>query len=84
MLMTSIQLRSKVDANGVLHLSVPFGKRDADREVRVTVESLDEASVPMSADQWRRFVHEMAGCIDDPTFERHPQGDFEKREELFP
>ena len=82
--MTSIQLRSKVDANGVLHLSVPFGKRDADREVRVTVEPLDEASVPISADQWRRFVHEMAGCIDDPTFERHSQGNFEKREELFP
>ena len=82
--MTSIQLRSKVDADGVLHLSVPFGKRDADREVRVTVEPLDEASVPISADQWRRFVHEMAGCIDDPTFERHSQGNFEKREELFP
>jgi len=81
--MTSIQLRSKVDANGVLHLSVPFGKRDADREVRVTVEPLDEASAPISADQWRRFVHEMAGCIDDPTFERHSQGDFENREELF-
>jgi len=82
--MTSIQLRSRVDADGVLSVCVPIGKRDADREVRVTVEPLDEASVPMSADQWRQFVHEMAGCIDDPTFERHSQGAFEKREALFP
>ena len=82
--MTSIQLTSKVDANGVLHLSVPFGKRDADREVRVTAESLDGGPIPMSADQWRQFVHDTAGCIDDPTFERHSQGAFEKRDELFP
>jgi len=82
--MTSVQLRSKVNADGVLHLSVPFGKRDADREVRVTVEPLDEGRSPMSADQWRQFVHDMAGCIDDPTFERQAQGTFEKRDELFP
>ena len=66
--MTSIQFRSKVDANGVLHVTVPIGMRDADREVRVTVEPLDEATVPMTADQWQQFVHEMAGSIDDPTF----------------
>jgi hypothetical protein len=84
LVMTSIQLTSKVDADGVLHLAVPFGKRDADREFRVTVEPLDEGRTPMSADQWRQFVHDMAGCIDDPTFERHSQGAFEKRDELFP
>ena len=81
--MTSIQLRSKVDASGILHLAVPMGKCDANREVRVTVEPLDESSTPMSADRWSQFVHEMAGCIDDPTFERHVQGDFEKRDDLF-
>ena len=82
--MTSIQLRSRVDANGVLHLCVPLGKYDADREVRVTVEPLDEVVDTMSAEQWHRFVHEMAGCIDDPTFERHAQGNFQNRKELFP
>ena len=82
--MTSIQLRSKVDSNGVLHLCVPIGKSDANRVVRVTVEPLDDAVETMSAEQWHRFVHEMAGCIDDPTFQRHAQGDFENRQELFP
>jgi hypothetical protein len=70
--MTSIQLRSKIDADGILHLCVPIGKREADREVRVTVEPLDEADAPMPADQSSQFVHDMAGCIDDPTFVRHP------------
>jgi hypothetical protein len=55
-----------------LHLCVPIGKREADREVRVTVEPLDEADAPMPADQSSQFVHDMAGCIDDPTFVRHP------------
>ena len=82
--MTTIQLRSKVDPNGVLHLCVPFGERDAHREVRVTVQPLDDAVETLSPEQWYRFVHEMAGCIDDPTFQRHPQGDFENRKELFP
>ncbi|TVS21032.1 MAG: hypothetical protein EA424_00955 [Planctomycetaceae bacterium] len=82
--MTTIELRSKVDSNGVLHVCVPFGKYDADREVRVTIEPLGETVKTMSPDQWRQFVHEMAGCIDDPTFQRHAQGDFENRKDLFP
>lgn len=81
--MTSIQFRSRIDANGVLHITLPIGRHEADREVRVTVEPLDEFSLPMTADQWHRFVHEMAGSIDDPTFERHSQGEFEQREDLF-
>jgi len=82
--MTPIELRSKVDANGVLNLSVPLGESDANREVRVTVEALEEVTTPMSADEWNRFVHEMAGSIADSTFQRHPQGDFEQRDDLFP
>lgn len=82
--MMPIELRSKVDANGVLNLSVPLGKSDANREVRVTVQPLDEVTAPMSADQWHKFVHEMAGSITDTTFERHSQGDFERRDGLFP
>lgn len=82
--MTPIELRSKVDANGVRNLSVSLGKSDANREVRVTVQPLDEAETSMSVNQWRQFVHEMSGSIDDPTFDRHPQGELEQREDLFP
>ncbi len=81
--MTPVELRSRVDANGVLNLSVPLGKSDANREVRVTVQPLDDLTAPMSADQWHHFVHEMAGSIADPSFQRHPQGDYEQRDDLF-
>ena len=82
--MTPVELKSRVDANGILNLSVPFSKSDANREVRVIVEPLDEPPAALSADQWRQFVQEMAGSIVDPTFERHPQGELEPRDELFP
>lgn len=81
--MSPMELRSRIDADGVLNLSVPLGKSDANREVRVTVEPLDEMTTPISAAQWGQFVHEMAGSISDPTFERHPQGDFEQRDHFF-
>lgn len=79
--MTSIELKSKVDASGVLNLSIPLGTAEANREVRVVVQSLDGV---MSDEQWERFVHETAGSIPDPTFQRHSQGEFEQRSELFP
>jgi hypothetical protein len=82
--MTPIELRSKVDANGVLSISVALGKSEANREVRVTVEPLEEPPSTVAPDGWRQFVSEMAGSISDPSFQRHPQGDFEQREELFP
>lgn len=82
--MSPMELRSRIDADGVLNLSVSLGKSDANREVRVTVEPLEEVAAPISADQWPSFVHEMAGSISDPTFERHPQGNFEQRDQFFP
>ena len=78
--MTSIEVKSKVDASGVLNLSIPLGAAEANREVRVTVEPLDDV---MSDEQWKDFVQETAGSISDSTFQRHPQGEFERRDELF-
>lgn len=40
--MTSIEVKSKVDASGVLNLSIPLGKTEANREVRVIVQPLDD------------------------------------------
>lgn len=36
--MNRIILKSKVSSDGVLHLHLPIGKADADKEVQVTVE----------------------------------------------
>ncbi len=77
--MTSIELKSRADANGVLNLSIPLGHNDANCEVRVVVERL---SKPMTAEEWKQSVLATAGSISDQTFKRHPQGDYEKRDEL--
>ena len=76
--MTSIEVKSRADENGVVNLSIPLGTADANREVRVIVEPLDEV---VSVEQWQQFVHETAGSISDPTLQRHPQGEFEQRED---
>lgn len=78
--MTSIEVKSKVDASGVLNLSIPLGAAEANREVRVTVQPLDDV---ISDEQWQKFVNDTAGSIPDPTFQRHPLGEFEQRDELF-
>jgi len=77
--MTRIVLKSKVGADGVLQLNVPVGPAEANREVQVTIESEPAA---MSQEEWRQWVEKMAGSITDPTFHRHEQGEYERREEL--
>ena len=79
--MKPIVFESKVGGDGVLHLDVPVGPGSADRVVRVTVEPV-AGPTPMSQDEWRAFIQATAGSIDDPTFERPPQGEFERREPL--
>jgi hypothetical protein len=72
----------RLGADGVLRL--PLGEINADKRVYVTLEILQptaEAEAQQRAER-RRFIEEMAGIITDPTFVRHPQGEFEKRDEL--
>jgi hypothetical protein len=73
-------VHSRVGADGILHLTVPMGKGSADQEVQVTIVPLPASS--MTPDEWRNFVHSTAGSITDPTFVRHDQGEYERREEL--
>ena len=42
--MTRITVKSKVGSDGVLHLNLPVGMTEADKEVQVTVESVPTAS----------------------------------------
>jgi len=78
--MTSI----KTTINGRrLELDVPADWPDG---TEVEIVPLDKdaraAGLPMDRDAWRRFIERTAGSITDPTFVRHPQGDFEEREML--
>ena len=73
-------LQSRVGADGILQLAVPIGDADADREVQVTIDPVTQA--PMTRDEWRAFVLETVGSVTDPSFMRHGQGEYDRREEL--
>jgi hypothetical protein len=84
--MSHVELTSRVGADGVLRISVPFGPHEANREVKVTVEPTG-VRAPLSRpsrEEWQQFIHATAGCISDPTFQRPPQGIYEPRSEAFP
>ena len=66
--MNRISINSELKNNGVLHLSLPMGLEEANREVQVTVESTTP-STPMSREAWQTWVDSMAGSW---------HGDFER------
>ena len=78
--MKSIVIRSKVSADGILHLSVPVGMSQADTEVQVTVEAVSNKK-PLSQQEWATWVDSIAGSWQG-DFERPPQADFETRETI--
>jgi len=78
--MNRVVLHSRVGADGILHITVLMGKADADREVQVTIDPAGPP--PMTQEEWRDFVLTTAGSITDPSFVRHEQGQYERREEL--
>ena len=74
--MVSVQMKSRTDEHGVLDLCVDTGISGCEVDVTVLVA---RAPTRDGAD-WPEFVRRVFGCIDDPTFERGPQGEYERRE----
>ncbi len=79
--MNRMVVQSRVGSDGVLHLTLPVGVEEADKEVQVTVEPMPPKKA-MTQEEWRAFVLSTAGSVTDPTFERPPQGEYEEREPL--
>jgi hypothetical protein len=78
-------INARVDSEGVLNLKVPLGDGDANKPVRVTVETVEEADIAIAADEdasWHEFIERIAGSITDPTFVRPLQGRPQKRDPL--
>ena len=75
-------ITTQVGSNGVLTLTVPLDQGDANKSVRVTVETLEDASTVTEREDWLRFILETGGSISDPTYKRHPQGNNEERDAL--
>ena len=82
--MTHIELRTKVGPDGVLSLTVPVGIAEANREVKIVVESIEidvKKASDMTPVEWKNFIAETAGSWQG-DFERPERGDYENRDEL--
>lgn len=79
--MPEIKLHSYVGEDGILHLNLPFEFKGAKVDVTITVqdECLEE---DLSQLEWHEFLERTAGSINDESFVRHPQGDYDLRERL--
>ena len=77
--MNRMVVKSMVSGDGVLHLSLPVGIEEANKEVQVTVEAMIPA--PMSQEEWREFILCTGGKWQG-DFERPEQGTYEQREPL--
>jgi hypothetical protein len=50
--------------------------------VEVVITPVVKMAKDMTRQEWVEFVQRTAGSIQDPTFERPPQGDPEQRDSL--
>jgi hypothetical protein len=79
--MNRIVVKSKVSRDGILHLSVPIGLDEAEKDVQVTVEPSTPAT-PMTREQWCAWVDSMAGTWQG-DFQRPPQGEYDAAAEEY-
>jgi hypothetical protein len=77
--MDRMVVKSTVSSDGILHLALPVGIEEANREVQVTVEPVPPA--PLSQKEWRELVLSTGGKWQG-EFQRPEQGDYERREPL--
>ena len=77
--MNRIVVKSTVSSDGVLHLALPIGMEEANKEVQVTVEAA--LPVPVSQEEWQKLILSTAGKWQG-EFERPEQGEYEQREPL--
>ena len=82
--MRTFQTRVHTTSDGVVSLRFPSGISDADLEVTVIVAPAAEEGPPSKTDTtgWQQFIAETGGSIEDPSFMRHDQGQFEERDRL--
>ena len=80
--MQTFQIRFQAVDDGVLHLKIPVGTPHAEYQVVVVLQLASDTSPPRTPEElgWPPgFFENVIGSIQDPTFQRHEQGEFEKR-----
>lgn len=75
--MKTIETTAKAGADKVLHLSIPVDLANQDyRMVIVIIPEDEKKGWPLG------FIENTYGSIQDESFVRHPQGDYESRLKL--
>jgi hypothetical protein len=82
--MKTIRLSERAGEDGVLHLRIPVGCPDAEFDAVVVLQpSEPQGDRGAGTDSWPAgYFEEVAGSIDDETFDRPPQGKHEQRLKL--
>ena len=77
--MNRMVVKSRVGSDGILHLTLPVGVEEADKEVQVTVEPITRST--MTQEEWQTLVRSTAG-VWQGEFERPEEGELEERDPL--
>jgi hypothetical protein len=80
----TLHVTERTGKDGMLHIVVPLGKPEQDFVVVVIVQATATAPASTNPEKrgWPPGYFDLAGSIDDATFERPPQGMLPKPVEL--
>jgi hypothetical protein len=75
--MQTIRVVEKTGKDGTLLLRIPLGKPEAEYEVVLVVQPSETPAKAATPEErgWPPGYFDLAGCIDDETFKRAPQGE---------
>jgi hypothetical protein len=76
--MKTIELTTLTDADGIAQ--VPTGVPHSKANIVVTLPDAPPVDLEAARKEWRDFVKQTMGSIEDAAFRRHPQGEYQKRE----
>ena len=76
--MATIRVTATAGPDGVVRLAIPVG--EAGGEFDVVVTPTPPTKTPAELGWPPGFIESTYGSIDDETFIRHPQGEYEERE----
>ena len=80
--MNTVRKICESDERGTAHVDVPVGVPGRRVEVVIVWQEVDTADTPEARGWPPGWFESTAGAIDDPSFVRSPQGEYETREPL--
>lgn len=80
--MKTLHFRSRSGADGLLKLTVPVGTPDSELDVVVVLSPVPLGGAGLTQAEWSDAIARSAGSVADASFQRHEQGEYEKRDEL--